>query len=79
MFDILYGFITAWLAIGFGLWLSIDAREFVDQTTRAYLKRCGRLPGPGFLLFCTVLIIVAWPDRVRKIPDSIEARRRERA
>jgi hypothetical protein len=79
MFDILYSFITAWLAIGFGLWLSIDAREFVDQTTRAYFKRRKRLPGRGFLLFCAVLIILSWPARVRKILDSIEARRRGRA
>jgi len=77
--DLLYDFLTAWLAIGFGLWLAVDAQEFVDQTTRAYLRRCGRLPGRGFLLFCAALIIVAWPDRVMKIFDSIEVRRRGRA
>lgn len=77
--DLLYYFATAWLSIGLGLWLSVDAREFVDQTTRAYLRRYGRLPGRGFLLFCAALIIVAWPDRMMKIFDSIEVRRRGRA
>lgn len=77
--DLLYYFLTAWLSIGFGLWLSVDAREFVDQTTRAYFKRRKRLPGRGFLMLCSALIIVAWPWRVAKILDSIKVRRREQA
>jgi hypothetical protein len=79
MFDILYSFITAWLAIGFGLWLSIDAQEFVDQTTRAYLRRRGRLPGRLFLIICSLHIVLQWPRMVWKILDSIEARRRGQA
>jgi len=79
MFDVLYSFSVAWLSIGFGRWLSVDAREFVDQTTQAYFKRRKRLPGRGFLMFCSVLILVAWPWRAAKILDSIEVRRRRRA
>lgn len=77
--DLLLYFITAWLAPGFGLLMSMDAQAFVDQTTQGYLRRRGRLPGRGFMLFCAALIIVAWPDRMMKIFDSIEARRRGRA
>jgi hypothetical protein len=79
MVDILFYFVTAYFAIGFGLWMSMDAQKFADFTTRAYLRRRGRLPGRGFLMFYSALIILAWPDRILKILDSIEARRRGRA
>jgi hypothetical protein len=78
MFDVLYGFSVAYLSIGFGLWLSVDAREFVHFTTLAHLRRTRRVPGKLLLAFSSLLIVLLWPKIAWRILDSIEVRRRGR-
>jgi len=77
--DLLYYFLTAWLSIGFGLWLSVDAQQFVHFTTLAHLRRTRRVPGKLLLAFSSLLIVLLWPKIVWRILDSFEARRRRRA
>ena len=70
MNEILIEILTAYLALGVGLWMSVDARRFVDATTRGYLARRGRLPGRAFLMACAALLVLTWPKLVWKYLDA---------